>query len=154
MGTYARANPTARTLQRVSETGVIVTQKRDVLLIDTALGEVRDELKFHWNFETDDWVQRDAGHTSAPGGADTAADEFDRRFEENMQRWYKKLAPILTKELKSRDLDDAYFVGSKEMTDELTQHIDDSKIRGKVQKNLGSKPTHEILNTVYGESLR
>ncbi|SDJ11540.1 VLRF1 family aeRF1-type release factor [Natribacillus halophilus] len=139
--------------ERYPATGVIVTQQRDVTLIDTALGEVRDEKKFSWDLEKEDWVDYE-DQASPPSAADTSVDDFQRRFEENKQRWYKKLAPVLTRELKKRNLTGSYFVGSKETVSELTQHISDSYIKGKIAKNLGSKPAHEIVNQVYGENVR
>lgn len=133
--------------------GIIVTQQRDVTLIDVALGEVRDEKKFSWDLEKEDWVDYD-DQSSPPSAADTSVDDFQRRFEENKHRWYKNLAPVLTKELKNRGLNGSYFVGSKEAVSELTQHIGDSYIKGKIAKNLGSKPTHEIVDQVYGSDIR
>ena len=139
--------------EKYPATGIIVTQQRDVTLIDIALGEVRDEKKFSWDLEKEDWVDYD-DQSSPPSAADTSIDDFQRRFEENKHRWYKSLAPVLTKELKNRGLIGAYFVGSKESVSELTQHINDSHIKGKIAKNLGSKPAHEIVNIVYGEDIR
>ncbi|QQK79434.1 hypothetical protein HUG20_05700 [Salicibibacter cibi] len=139
--------------EKYPATGIIVTQQRDVTLIDTSLGEVRDEKKFSWDLEKEDWVDYD-DQSSPPSAADTNIDDFQRRFEENKHRWYKNLAPVLTKELKNRGVNGAYFVGSKESVSELTQHISDSYIKGKVAKNLGSKPAHEIVNAVYGVDIR
>ncbi|MBM7634798.1 VLRF1 family aeRF1-type release factor [Geomicrobium sediminis] len=139
-------------LKSYPQTGIIVTQKTDVTFIDTALGEVRDSFTFSWDFENDDWVQHDEGHASSPNGADTANDEFDRRFEENMQRWYKKLAPVIIQEMKKRELNGAFFVGSKPMIGELTQHFSSNHIQGRVEKNLGSKSVKDIVYTVFKEA--
>ncbi|MBB6450669.1 hypothetical protein HNR44_002659 [Geomicrobium halophilum] len=134
-------------------TGIIVIQQRDVTLLDTALGEVRDEKKYSWDLEKEDWVDYD-DQSSPPSAADTSIDDFNRRFEENKHRWYKSLAPVLIKELKSRNLNGAYLVGSNESVTELGQHLDTSHIKGKITKNLGSKPATEILNQVYDEAIR
>ncbi|SDI83770.1 VLRF1 family aeRF1-type release factor [Natribacillus halophilus] len=139
-------------LHEYPETGIIVTQQRDVTFIQAALGEIREEKKFHWDLKKEDWV--DYQDPSPPSATDTSEDHFQRRFEENKHRWYKSLASILTKEIKNRNLNGVYLVGSKVSTRDLGQHLDETHVIGTVPKNLGSKPSHEILNEVYNDQIR
>ncbi|QDI90915.1 hypothetical protein EPH95_06755 [Salicibibacter halophilus] len=134
------------------ETGIIVTQQRDVTFIEAALGEIRDEKTFTWDLKKEDWV--DYQDPSPPSATDTSHDDFQRRFEENKHRWYKSLASLLTKEIKNRNLDGVYLVGSKSATGDLGQHLDQTHLKGTITKNLGSKPSHEILNEVYNDKIR
>lgn len=135
--------------QRYPKAGVIVLQQTDVRFIDTELGEVKDEMTFSWDVNREDWV--DYHNDSPPSATDTAKDQFQRRFEENKNRWYKSLAPRLAKEIKNRNLEGAYLVGSNEAVPELEQHMDSTHLMGIVTKNLGTSPSHEIVNEVYDE---
>ncbi|QQK75598.1 hypothetical protein HUG15_08495 [Salicibibacter cibarius] len=139
-------------LHEYPETGIIVAQQRDVTFIEAALGEIRDEKIFHWDLKKEDWV--DYQDPSPPSATDTSHDNFQRRFEENKDRWYKSLASLLGKEINRRNLNGAYLVGSKAATGDLGKHLDQAHLKGTITKNLGSKPSHEILNEVYNDQIR
>lgn len=132
--------------------GIIVAQQMDVLFIEAALGEIRDEIKFSWDFGSEDWVDY---HKDSPAFAtDTADDKFQQRFEENRYRWYKSLVPKLAKQIKKRSVEGAYIIGSKEVAGDLEDNMDSTHVRGTITKNLGNTPSHEILNEVYDAELR
>ncbi|SFM03661.1 VLRF1 family aeRF1-type release factor [Salibacterium qingdaonense] len=134
--------------------GILLVQKSDVVLIDAALGEVRDEKHFSWEVESEDWKQYKGNASSdRTSSGSTQVDEVQQRFEENRHRWYKQLAPVLDKEIKNRNLRGVYLIGSKESIEEVEEHLN-STIINKVTKNLISKPAHEILNIVYDEEVR
>ncbi|MGY4690569.1 VLRF1 family aeRF1-type release factor [Salibacterium sp. K-3] len=134
--------------------GVLLVQKSDVVLIDAALGEIRDEKHFSWEVESEDWRQYKGNASSdRTSSGSTQVDEVQHRFEENRHRWYKNLAPVLDKEVKDRNLHGVYLVGSKESIEDLEEHLN-TTIINKIPKNLISKPSHEILNTVYDEEIR
>lgn len=133
--------------QRFPETALIVIQQSVVTFIETSLGIIRETKRFNWDVESENWIDYDeATQPLARGGG---KDEFQRRFEENKNRWYKTLATQLTREIKSRKLEGAYLVGSKEAVAEMEPHMNASHLKGIVTKNLGSKPDHEILNEVF-----
>ncbi|MFB5663307.1 VLRF1 family aeRF1-type release factor [Alteribacillus sp. HJP-4] len=134
--------------------GIIMVQQRDVILMDTALGEINEEKRFSWEFESEDWKQYKGNASSdRTSSGTTQVDEVQQRFDENRLRWYKSLAPMLDKEIKKRGLQGAYLVGNKEAVRDLEKHLG-TKILDVIPKNLISKPSHEILNHVYGESVR
>lgn len=133
--------------QRFPETALIVLQQSEVTFIETSLGIIRDTRHFSWDVESENWIDyEDATQPLARGGG---KDEFQKRFEENKNRWYKTLAVQLTKEIKNRKLEGAYLVGSKEAVAEMEPHMNAAHLKGIVTKNLGSKPDHEILNEVF-----
>ncbi|MDQ0300810.1 hypothetical protein J2S78_003278 [Salibacterium salarium] len=134
--------------------GVILVQKSDVVFIDAALGEIRDEKQFSWEVESEDWKQY-KGNASADRTASGSnqVDELQQRFEENRHRWYKNLAPVIDKEVKQRQLAGLYVVGNKESIRDVEQHLN-TKIINTIPKNLISKPSHEVLNIVYDEEVR
>ncbi|MFZ4453371.1 VLRF1 family aeRF1-type release factor [Salibacterium aidingense] len=134
--------------------GVLMVQKSDVVLIDAALGEIRDEKHFSWEVESEDWKQY-KGNASADriSSGSTQVDEVQQRFEENRHRWYKNLAPVIDKEAKKRNLGGVYLVGNKESVKDVEEQLN-TTILNIIPKNLISKPTHEVLNTVYGEEVR
>ncbi|SDH42574.1 Protein required for attachment to host cells [Alteribacillus persepolensis] len=134
--------------------GIVMVQKSDVHFMDTALGEIRDEKHYSWDVESEDWKQYEGNAASerVPSGS-TQVDEVDHRFEENKQRWYKNLAPSLNKEVKNRNLEGIFLVGNTEAIRDMEKHLD-VNVLDTVPKNLTSKPSHEVLNTVYGEKVR
>lgn len=133
--------------QKYPEEAIIVVQQTDIKFMDVALGKIRSEINYSWDVNSEDWV--DYHDVSPPSATDTAKDQFDKRFEENKHRWYKNLVPRLSKEIKNRNLTGAYLVGSKESVSELEASMSDSHLKGVINKNLGSKPSHEILTEVY-----
>lgn len=131
--------------------GIIVAQQTDILFIESSLGEVRDEIKYTWDSENEDWVNY---RKDAPAfAADTSEDKFQRRFDENRYRWYKRLVPTLTQQIKKRSLDGAYIVASKAVAGDLEDNFDSNHLRGTITKNLGNLPSHQILNEVYNDAL-
>ncbi|WP_411843556.1 VLRF1 family aeRF1-type release factor [Salinicoccus sp. HZC-1] len=133
--------------QRFPDTAIIVVQQADVIFIETALGMIRDEKYFSWDLERQSWL--DYEKASPPAERGTGKDEFQRRFSENQQRWYKDLAPRLSKEIKDRKLSGAYLVGSKKSVGELETYMNEAHLKGTISKNLGSMSSHEILKEVY-----
>ncbi|WP_018923390.1 VLRF1 family aeRF1-type release factor [Salsuginibacillus kocurii] len=135
-------------------TGVILVQQRDVVLMDTALGEIRDEVQYSWDLESEDWKEYKG--TSAQirvASGTTDFDEFQQRFEENRQRWYKSLGSVLDREVKKRKLNEVYLIGSQDSINDLGKHLN-TNITNTISKNLFSHPGHEILNHVYNEDIR
>ncbi|WP_271398560.1 VLRF1 family aeRF1-type release factor [Salinicoccus roseus] len=133
--------------QKFPETGIIVIQQRNVAFIETALGEILDERHFSWDLDREDWVDYDKA--TPPVDRATGKDAFQRRFDENRQRWYKNLVPRLSKEIKERKLSGAYLVGSRESVAEIEPNMSASYLKGTITKNLGPMPSHEIVKEVY-----
>lgn len=132
---------------RYPSAGLVVAQQTEILFIESALGEVKDEIRYIWDSENEDWVnyQKDAPSFAA----DTSEDKFERRFDENRYRWYKRLVPVITREIKNRSLDGIYIVGSKEVAGDLEDNFDSGHVKGTITKNLGNLPSHQILSEVY-----
>ncbi|WP_158738435.1 VLRF1 family aeRF1-type release factor [Alteribacillus sp. YIM 98480] len=134
--------------------GIVMVQKSDVHFIDTALGEIREEKHFSWEVESEDWKQYEGNSaTERISSGSTQVDEVQQRFEENRQRWYKNLAPVIDKEVKNRNQQGVYLVGNKESIRDLEKHLG-AKVIDSIPKNLTSKASHEVLNKVYGEKVR
>src|SRR5699024_11963036 len=123
---------------------IIVLQQMDVRFIETELGSITDEFTFSWDLNREDWL--DYNSDSLPGSRGSGQDQFQRRFDENQNRWYKNLAPRLGKEIKDRGLEGAYLVGSNELVPDLEEHMNNAHLLGVLTKNIGMKPNHEIVN--------
>lgn len=135
-------------------TGIVLMQKSEVLFIDAALGEIREEKRYNWEAESEDWREyKGNAPPERTASGTTQVDEVERRFDENRIRWYKKLAPLIDKEIKNRHLSGLYLVGSKEYLRDIEKHLG-SKIMDTIPKNLISKPSHEVLNVVYDKEVR
>ncbi len=136
-------------IQRYPSTAIIVLQQQNVRFIETELGSIKDEFTYSWDLNREDWL--DYGGDAPPGSRSSGQDQFQQRFEENKNRWYKNLAPRLGKEIKDRGLEGAYLVGDNENTGELEQHMASAHLKGVLPKNIGMKPGHEIVAEVYDE---
>lgn len=134
-------------VQKYPKSAIIVLQQMDARFIETELGSIIDEITFSWNLNREDWL--DYNSDSLPGSRGSGQDQFQQRFDENKNRWYKNLAPRLTKEIKDRGLEGAYLVGSNELVPELEEHMDNAHLQGVLTKNIGMKPNHEIVHEVY-----
>lgn len=136
-------------VQRYPNTGIIVLQQQDVRFIETELGSIRDEFAYSWDLNREEWL--DHGGDTPPGSRSSGQDDFQQRFDENKSRWYKNLAPRLGKEIKDRGLEGAYLVGNNDNVRDLEAHMASAHLKGVLPKNIGMKPSHEIVAEVYEE---
>lgn len=136
-------------IQRYPATAIIVLQQQDVRFIETELGSIKGESTYSWDLEREDWL--DYNSDSPPGSRRAGQDQFQQRFEENKSRWYKNLAPRLNKMIKEGGMEGAYLVGSNDTVGDLEPHMASSYVKGVLNKNIGMKPAHEIVEEVYDE---
>ncbi|WP_052254586.1 VLRF1 family aeRF1-type release factor [Salinicoccus sp. YB14-2] len=134
-------------VQKYSKSAIIALQQMDARFIETELGAVIDEVTFSWDLNREDWLDYSSG--ASVGSRGSNQDHFERRFDENKNRWYKNLAPRLGKEIKDRGLEGAYLVGSNELVPDLEEHMHEGHLLGVLTKNIGMKPNHEIVSEIY-----
>ncbi|WP_411953726.1 VLRF1 family aeRF1-type release factor [Alkalibacillus sp. S2W] len=134
------------------KTGIILTQKEHIKIIDAELASVKDTLFYELDLNTEDWRQHQgphqAGSNLGSGGAKSSKkDELDQRFEENRSRWYKSIAPKLDKLAKDYDWAEIYMVGDSDEVDELEANMN-KPVTGKINKNLLDSDEMSVLNEV------
>ncbi|PSL43593.1 protein required for attachment to host cells [Salsuginibacillus halophilus] len=150
--------PATDQLEKLQESfpsaGLILVQQRDVAYVDIGLGEVKDEMQYSWELDSEDWKEYKGNATSVRvASGSTQMDELKHRFEENRHRWYKSLASVLDKKVKDHGNQELYLIGSKEYVQDLQKHLN-KEVTDVIPKNLFSSPSHELLNVVYDENVR
>lgn len=134
-------------IQKYPNVAVIALQKTDVRFIETELGDIKEEIAYSWDFESESWL--DYNNDSPPGSRGSGQDHFERRFNENKHRWYKNIAPKIGKKIKDRGLEGAYLIGSSDLVQAFEENMDKAHLSGVVYKNIGTKKSHEIVNEIY-----
>lgn len=130
------------------KSGVLLIQKRDISTIETSLGEVNEELSYHWDLESEDWKQYE-GVAASERIASSAnhRDQYEQRFEANQHRWYKQLASIIQKQANNKGWNKIYLVGPPEQISEFEKHFSYENIE-KVKKNFTNLKPHEVVSEV------
>ncbi len=114
--------------QSFPKTGIILTQKNHIKLIDAELGSLNDTQVLELDLDTEDWKQHQGPHSAeasmGSGGAKSSKqDKFNERFEANRYRWYKSIAPKIDKLAKEYGWERFYLVGDKEELKDLQENM-------------------------------
>ncbi|WP_027964361.1 VLRF1 family aeRF1-type release factor [Halalkalibacillus halophilus] len=138
------------------QTGLILTQKNEIKVIDAALGNVNDIQHYELDLDTEDWRLHQGPHRAdasmGSGGQKTSKKEqFEQRVEANRYRWYKSLAPKLDKLAKDYGWERIYFVGNKEELDDLEANMNKTADHF-VNKNLLDHEEMKVLEEVVYSS--
>ncbi|GEN47003.1 VLRF1 family aeRF1-type release factor [Alkalibacillus haloalkaliphilus] len=138
--------------EQFPKTGIVLTQKDHIKLIDAELGSIKDTMLYELDLNTEDWKQHVGPHHAdsnlGSGGAKSAKkDEIADRFEENRSRWYKSIAPKIDQLAKQNDWDEIHLIGSSDEVDELEKNMN-KPIENKVNKNLLDHEETKILEEV------
>ncbi|UOR11785.1 VLRF1 family aeRF1-type release factor [Halobacillus amylolyticus] len=153
---YWEESPVLDQLKEMQEafpkTGVVLTQKNKIKLIDAELGRLNDTQMLELDLDTEDWKQHQGPHhadaSMGKGGAKSSKqDEFQERFEANRYRWYKNVAPKLDKLAKDYGWKQIYLVGNKDETKDLKEHMN-KDIYEMINKNLLDHEEMHVLKEV------
>ncbi|MFC4389019.1 VLRF1 family aeRF1-type release factor [Gracilibacillus marinus] len=139
--------------EKFPKSGIILTQREAVRVLDTELGTVKDTHIFELDIETEDWREYAGPHraqaTVGNGSKSTQQDQFKERFEANRYRWYKQLAATLDRFAKGLHWDNIYIVGEKDEVHDLKSNMQ-KNITKVVPKNmLDHEPTKIIKEVVF-----
>ncbi|WP_096439607.1 VLRF1 family aeRF1-type release factor [Alteribacter populi] len=129
--------------------GVILTNMDEIKIIDTALGEVNETRTYTFDPNTEDWTFKE-GLAAAEHIASGAShvDQYQQRFEENMNRFYRKMATNIERMKRDRKWRTVYLVGEPDMTRTMKAElrVDVSK---SVNKNLNNARPSQVLANVF-----
>lgn len=138
--------------QQFPKTGVILTQKNQIKLLDAELGRLKDTQLFELDLNTEDWRMHQGPHRAQPsmgsGGAkNSKQDQFEERFEANRYRWYKSVAPKIDRAAKQYGWERFYLVGDKEELKDLQDHMN-KEADDMINKNLLDHEEMHVLDEV------
>ncbi|GAE32498.1 VLRF1 family aeRF1-type release factor [Halalkalibacter hemicellulosilyticus] len=137
--------------QTFPKTGVILTQKEQVKVLDAELGSLKQSHHFQLDLNTEDWREYVGPHESratvGSGGKSTQQEQFRERFDANRYRWYKSLASIIDRMAKHAGWQHIYVVGDKEEANDLTKHMN-KVITGVIHKNMLHHEEKRVIREV------
>ncbi len=147
----AKVNQLKKMYEKFPKTGIILTQKEAIKMIDTELGTLKDTKTYELDLDTEDWKQHTGPHhtqaSMGTGGRSTKQDEFQERFEANRYRWYRNIAPRLDKLAKDKQWDYIYLVGDKEEAYDLKNNMNQS-VTEIVNKNMLDHDEMKVIDVV------
>lgn len=140
-------------LEQYPSAGIILVGAEKITVLDTYLGGVEREWNYEWDMESEDWKQMKgiAGSNREASGS-THKDQFAKRVESNLQRWLKRLSPIVERHNERNKWDGTILTGEPNLVSDLASQIRNKNTRI-LSKNLNGKPSHQVLLDVYS-SLR
>ncbi|MGP4041019.1 VLRF1 family aeRF1-type release factor [Gracilibacillus sp. D59] len=131
------------------KTGIILTQKEAIKILDTELGSIKDTRFYELDLDTEDWREHTGPHRAQPsmgsGGKNTKQEQFEARFEANRYRWYKNIASTLDKLAKDKDWMKIIIVGHKEEAEDLSNNMN-KEIAKVVPKNMLEHEKMKVIN--------
>ncbi|WP_058308091.1 VLRF1 family aeRF1-type release factor [Gracilibacillus massiliensis] len=133
------------------QTGIILTQKNAIKILDTELGTLKDTKLYELDLDTEDWREHTGpprGHAAlGAGGKNTQKEQFEARFNENRYRWYKSIAATLDKLAKNKQWSRIFIVGDKDEAKDLEDNMN-KKIDEVVPKNMLEHEEMKVINKV------
>ncbi|UOQ46998.1 VLRF1 family aeRF1-type release factor [Gracilibacillus caseinilyticus] len=133
------------------ETGIILTQKEAIKILDTELGTLKDTKLYEMDLDTEDWREHTgphgAGVSMGTGGKNNQQEQFESRFEANRYRWYKSIGSTLDKVAKNRNWQHIYIVGKKDEAEDLVHNMS-KEVTDIVPKNMLEHEEMKIINEV------
>lgn len=145
--------PLRQAYEQFPKSGIILVQQDQVKTIETELGKVEETKLFKLDLDTDDWRQYAGPHRAdasmGKGGRNTQTDQFDKRFEANRKRWYKRLAPSLDKIAKDQQWQKIYIAGEKEESNDLAAYMQKG-IEKVCHQNILDHEEHHVIEKIIG----
>lgn len=137
--------------QSYPKSGIILTQKEAIKIIETELGNHLDSTYYQLDLDTEDWKRHTGSHyaqsTISSSGTSVKREQFNKRFEANRQRWYKSIASKLDKLAKDNDWQSIYMVGNQDETRDLAQTMT-KPIDHFIDKNMLDKKDAEVIKRI------
>lgn len=121
------------------KSGIIMTQREAIKIIETELGSQLESYYYELDLDTEDWKQHVGPHlaqtTVGSGGKSVKREQFNKRFEANRHRWYKSIGGKLDKLAKDKDWDYIYMIGNQDETKDLAGTMN-KQINRFIDKNM------------------
>ncbi|SDY08670.1 hypothetical protein SAMN05421736_101330 [Evansella caseinilytica] len=146
-------NPVLDQIIRLNEkypkSGIILPNLDEIKIYETDLGEIVDTKVFCFDPEAEDWrLKQGASSSERTASSAMHVDDYQRRFAENLQRFYRKVAVTIEKMKDENQWEALYLIGDAECTRSL-QSLLRIKIDGAVYKNLNNFDSSKVLEQVY-----
>lgn len=144
--------------------GIILPSFKGIRILDTSMGIINEEIYYEFDHGLDFWVEQKGVHSGAHtagsntgsfggashvgGNAGSAADDFNYRMKENLERFYKDMGSKIQKLKKDRHWEEIHVVGEADHAKSLAKSLQ-KKPESCVFKNLINSAPGNILHEVF-----
>lgn len=147
----ARVDQLIELNQKHPKSGVIMTQREAIKIIETELGSQLDSYSYELDLDTEDWKKHVGPHraqtTVGSGGKSLKRERYDKRFEANRYRWYKKIGGKLDKLAKDNGWEYIYMIGNQDETKDLSSTMN-KPIDRFIDKNMHDKNEENVFKLI------
>lgn len=131
------------------KSAIIMPSRDEIKIYDIDLGEVKDTHVYQFDPESEDWrFKTGAAATDRIASSANHVDDYQQRFEENLNRFYKKIAGNIENMYREREWKAVYLVGEPEKVRSLKSQLK-VEINGAVNKNLNNSDASKVLEQVF-----
>ncbi|MFA9558623.1 VLRF1 family aeRF1-type release factor [Evansella sp. AB-rgal1] len=131
------------------KSAIIMPNLDEVKILDIDLGEIKDTRTYFFDPETEDWRFKD-GIASSDRMASSAnhVDDYQQRFDENRNRFYKKIAMNIEGMKKEKKWESVYIIGEPEAAQSLESQLN-VDVSLTIKKNLKNSDSSKVLAHVF-----
>jgi hypothetical protein len=132
-------------------TGIVMIGSEQVQVLDTLLGEIRNEWYIEWDVEQEDWREfKGLADSNRMASSANHKEQYKKRFEANQQRWLRDLCTKFTNAGEQLEWKRIILTGEEDLTLEVSKELktDHEHI---IKKNMNGRPNHQILQSIYQE---
>lgn len=139
----------SQVLERYPSMGIIQVSSGHISVLDTYLGGLEREWHYEWDMESEDWKEKKGlSYSIREASAATHKEQFDKRVAANLQRWLKRLSPILERHHIRNKWSGTVLTGEVSLANDLSSKLNINNTRI-LSKNLNGKPSHQVVQTIH-----
>lgn len=131
------------------EAGIILPSFGEVRILDTAMGVVKDDLKYRFDPNLETWgEQKDLDPTGEHVIGSSNIDFLHAKLRENLQRFYKGMGANVERLKKERGWKEIHVAGEAELANAFAETLT-QKPASCIYKNLNNSQPPEIIHQVF-----
>lgn len=125
--------------------GVIVANENEIILINTALGEMEITNQYKFDAYTDDWRKFEGvSATARTASGANHRDQYQERVIANQQRWLRSVLPLIEKSSKKYGWKHVHIIGQAEYLTNLENELK-LPIKNVLRKTFSGKELNELI---------
>ena len=131
------------------EAGIIMPSFGEVRILDTAMGDVKDEMVFRFDPNLETWGQE---KRMDPNGqhviGSTKISVLELRLKENLNRFYKGMGVTVEQLKKNRGWSEVHIAGEAELANAFSETLRDKPVSC-IYKNLNNSKVNEVIHQIF-----
>ena len=131
------------------EAGIVMPSFGEVRILDTAMGIVKEEIKYRFDPNLEEWgEQKDLDPTGSLVIGSSNIDFLHPRLRENLSRFYKGMSTTVERLKKERGWGEIHVVGETELAIAFAETLRE-KPASTLYKNLNNSSPNDVLHQVF-----